>query len=369
MVEKKIRISWMTILAVIITFIFCSCSTSITVSSYSDGPYVFYTDNRAGVITFDSLLNPDTTYFSQKELESLTLRSEFDSISCPALEFQIKDKIAGSEAENVLPAKLIAISDIEGNFEKFYKLLKANNVIDKNYNWSFGEGHLVIVGDLVDRGDYVTQCLWLIYRLEEEAIRAGGKVQYLLGNHDRMIMSGDDRYVSEKYHPLFDRLKVKASDLYSDSTEFGRWMRTKNAVAQAGKIIFVHGGLSHELLEKDLTIADINSAVQKEIDKADPEYDEAKFLFSKYGILWYRGLIQDYGEYKKIPEDKLEEVLKKYSAETVVIGHCVMDSVSSDFSGKVIRIDVDHYEKAQGLLIDNGIFYAVDENGNRRRLK
>jgi len=369
MVEKEIKILKMTILAVIITFLFCSCSASVTVSSYSDGPYIFYRDSTAGVITFDRLLNPDTTYFSQKELGYLTLRSEFDSISCPVLEFKIRQERISTDAGYPMPSKLIAVSDIEGNFEKLYKLLIANKVIDKNYNWSFGEGHLVIVGDLVDRGDYVTQCQWLVYKLEEEAAGAGGKVQYLLGNHDRMIMSGDDRYVSEKYHPLFDKLKVKASNLYSDSTEFGRWMRTKNAVAQAGNIVFVHGGFSYELLEKDLTIADINSAVQKEIDKADPESDEAKFLFSKYGVLWYRGMIQDYGEYKKITEDKLDEVLNKYSAETVVIGHCVMDSVSSDFSGKVIRIDVDHYEKAQGLLIDNGIFYAVDESGNKRRLK
>lgn len=362
----KLKIS---ILSIVLSFILYSCCTQLELSSYGDGPYIFYADNKAGVITFDRMQNPDTTYFDSNKLEAVTLISEFDSIPCPALVFKIRTELSSTDAEYPMPSKLIAVSDIEGNFEKFYKLLIANKVIDNNYNWIFGNGHLVIVGDLVDRGDYVTQCQWLVYKLEEDALKAGGKVQYLLGNHDRMILSGDDRYISDKYQPIYKKLNVKASELYSDSTEFGKWMRNKNAVAKIGSTMFVHGGLSYELLEKDLTVDEINSIVKQKVDKAEPESEDAKFLFSKYGILWYRGLITDYGEYKKITEDRLDEVLKKYSADTAVIGHCIVDSVSADYSGKVIRIDVDHYEKAQGLLIENGIFFAIDEFGNKRRLK
>jgi len=353
----------------ILSIVLFSCSTQLELSSYGDGPYIFYAGSKAGVITFDRMQKPDTTYFDTEKLKAVTLISEFDSIPCPALEFKIRTEIASTDAENPMPSKLIAVSDIEGNFEKFYKLLNANKVIDKNYNWIFGNGHLVIVGDLVDRGDYVTQCQWLVYRLEEEALKAGGKVRYLLGNHDRMILSGDDRYISDKYQPIYKKLNVKASELYSIATEFGKWMRSKNCVAKIGSTIFVHGGLSYELLEKDLTVVEINSIVKQHVDKEEPESDSAKFLFSKYGILWYRGLVTDYGEYKKITEDKLDEVLKKYSVHTAVIGHCVVDSVSNDYSGKVIRIDVDHYEKAQGLLIENGMFFAIDEFGNKRELK
>ncbi len=42
-----------------------------------------------------------------------------------------------------MPNKLIAISDIEGNFEAFSSFLKANKVINDKYNWIFGNGHLV----------------------------------------------------------------------------------------------------------------------------------------------------------------------------------------------------------------------------------
>ena len=220
----KLKIST---LSIILSFILISCSTQLELSSYGDGPYVFYAGNKAGVITFDRTLNPDTTYFDAKKLKAVTLISEFDSIPCPALKFNIRPEAVSFEDEYPMPSKLIAVSDIEGNFEKMYKLLLTNGVIDNNYNWTFGKGHLVIVGDLVDRGDYVTQCKWLVYKLEEGALKAGGKVQYLLGNHDRMILSGDDRYISDKYQPIYKKLNAKASELYSASTEFGKWMRNK----------------------------------------------------------------------------------------------------------------------------------------------
>ncbi len=68
-----------------------------------------------------------------------------------------------------MPKKLIAISDIEGNCNAFASFLQNNHVIDKNFNWTFGERHPVLVGDFMDRGKNVTQVLWLIYKLEQKA--------------------------------------------------------------------------------------------------------------------------------------------------------------------------------------------------------
>jgi hypothetical protein len=346
-----------------------SCSKITTLNSYNDGPYVFYTDQKAGIITFNRSLDPDTAYFDLKKLPTVRLISFFDSLPCPPLEFRIKTLHPEPEGEYDIPSKLFAVSDIEGNFEKFYKLLLANEVIDVNYNWTFGDGYLVIVGDLVDRGDYAIQCQWLVYRLEEEALKAGGKVVYIHGNHDRMVLIGDDRYVSEKYDSVYEKLGTNVAEIYSEATELGRWMRTKNGIAKAGSIVFVHGGLSHELLEKNLSLSEINSIVRQYVDVDDPQSENSEFLFGRYGIFWYRGLIRDYGEYEKIAEDKLDEILERYSAEAIVVGHCIVDSVTTDFSGKVIRIDVDHYDKAEGLLIENGLYFAADEYGNKRRIE
>jgi hypothetical protein len=102
-----------------------------------------------------------------------------------------------SDFEN--PDKILAISDIEGNFLALIEILFSNKVIDKYLNWTFGDSHLVIAGDCFDRGEQVVECLWLIYALEDKARRKGGYVHFILGNHEIMNLNGDWRYIHPKY--------------------------------------------------------------------------------------------------------------------------------------------------------------------------
>ncbi len=51
----------------------------------------------------------------------------------------------------------------------------------------------------------MTECLWLIYSLEEKAKAAGGYVHFILGNHEIMNMQGDFRYVQDKYRSKCER--------------------------------------------------------------------------------------------------------------------------------------------------------------------
>ena len=62
---------------------------------------------------------------------------------------------------------MLALSDIEGEFENFRALLIAGHMMDSLYHWTFGKGHLVICGDLFDRGRDVVAELWLLYKLED----------------------------------------------------------------------------------------------------------------------------------------------------------------------------------------------------------
>ena len=93
---------------------------------------------------------------------------------------------------------IVALSDIHGQYELAVEILKNNQIIDEDLNWNFGTGHLVIVGDIFDRGDYVTEVLWLVYELEKQAKAAGGFVHFLLGNHEYMVMHKDLRYIHKK---------------------------------------------------------------------------------------------------------------------------------------------------------------------------
>ena len=282
--------------------------------------------------------------------------------------------------QHKMPEKLIAISDIEGNFNAFSSFLQSNNVIDENHDWCFGNGHLVLIGDFLDRGANVTQVLWLIYKMDYQAKLDGGNLHYILGNHEIMNIRGDVRYAQKKYIATAQAISGiqdwdKASIfMFSDNTELGRWIQKKNIFEKIGDYLFVHAGLSYDLVQQELSIENINNFSRKIMDDTATDTLLTRILFGRTGPIWYRGNVIDYKYYDKITEEQLDEVLAYYDAQHIVVGHTVVDStITTDFDGKIIRIDLRHSKtknsgKTKGLLIEDGKEFIIDDLGNREKL-
>lgn len=265
------------------------------------------------------------------------------------------------------PPKILALSDIEGNFNSFRRLLLKNGVIDLHYHWTFDDNHLVIVGDCFDRGEQVTECLWLIYSLEEKARKKGGYVHFILGNHEIMNMNGDWRYAHPKY-AIASRSHASRTALYGGNNELWRWLSTKNIMEKIGDILFVHGGIAPQFLQLKGTIASINNQIR-------PHYNQAHKLFadpllntvfnSESSPFWYRGYYQ-----QAVSEELIDATLTHFQVNNIITGHTIVEKVSCYFNGKVININTDHAAgKSQALLIKKTRFYRVDMNGKRERIK
>ena len=303
-------------------------------------------------------------YEENQELKSYITDKDFFS-------FKLKKELKEEPSVYSMPKKLIAISDIEGNFEQFKEFLINNKVMDKNYKWTFGKGHLVTVGDFFDRGLFVTQTLWLIYSLEEQAEKAGGKVHFVLGNHDLMNMNKDLRYVRKKYFENAKLMNEEPTFLLSQyGTELGKWLNTKNIVEKIGDYVFVHAGISKEVSDLNLSVEELNEHARKyyfnnkEGQKGKDAIANVIYMYGK-SPMWYRG----YGKETTKKED-LEEILKKLNAKKFVIGHTLRKEVTYLMYGRVIDIDVLHSKgKTQGLLIKNGKEYAVDIKGKKSKIK
>lgn len=276
-----------------------------------------------------------------------------------------------------MPSKLMVISDIEGNYNGFASFLMANKVIDQQHNWIFGTGNLVLVGDFVDRGDNVRSVLWLIYKLEFQAKAAEGRVHFILGNHEVLNFEGNYKYNNSKYIKLAQELsgfkdKQRAvKHIYSQNFELGKWLATKNVVEKIGDYVFVHGGLSPQLLNYKISFQEINTIVRKEYAFINPHRDYiTRFLYSPRGPFWYRGLVMDRLNYKKIKPEALNTLLTYYKSQKIVIGHSPVDNISYSYEGKVIRLDVVHGTQkfsgqTKGLLIENNIEYIIDDLTNK----
>ena len=340
-----------------------------------DGPYVvsdkIYNVNSENKLTATNISKDDSIQVRVNNKDS------------DKFYFKIRNEYSIEKSEYKMPEKLIAISDIEGNFDGFSGFLKKNGIIDSNFNWIFKNGHLVLVGDFVDRGNSVTQVLWLIYKLEKQAKKNGGKVHFILGNHEIMNFQGNGGYNQEKYIKVAQEISKKEEWekaiqlMFSDNTELGNWLRTKNVIKKIGDYIFVHAGLHPELLDYKVDLDKINRITRKNWDKdlyRNPKDDEtANFLIGRISPIWYRGLVTDSKYYDKINEVDLNKVLEYYNAKKIIVGHTVVRNISTGFNGKVIRVDLKHgIEKnsgfTKGLLIENGIEYIIDDNGNKETL-
>ena len=258
-----------------------------------DGPYVQYKGDQVFVNYImesngTKILKTDSIALQQKDNLSLKVMTDI-----PGKSFQVrlKKKLQNEKSEFPRVKNLVVLSDIEGNFAAFRKLLQANKVIDEDFNWKFGDGHLVLIGDFFDRGQQVTEVLWFIYYLEEKAKAAGGYIHFILGNHEIMNLSGDLRYVQQKYFDNAALLHQKYVTLYDENSELGRWLRTKNIVEKIGDIVFAHGGISGDINRMNISIPDINKLARPYYADSTFKYTDQKSdtIFSDLGPFWYRG--------------------------------------------------------------------------------
>ena len=111
--------------------------------------------------------------------ETVSARRQVDELGIafdPTWQHQPRDAVFEA-------SRVAAMGDVHGNYNHLILLLENGGVVDADLNWSWGAGHLVFNGDVFDKGPGVTESLWLIYKLEQQAEAAGGMVHYLLGNH------------------------------------------------------------------------------------------------------------------------------------------------------------------------------------------
>ena len=269
------------------------------------------------------------------------------------------------------------MSDPHGRLDCVISLLQGNGVIDKKLRWNFGRNHLVIIGDVFDRGKDVPQIFWLFYKLEEEATKAGGHVSLLLGNHEPLVMANDLRYTKDKYKVLAKRLGMKYPQLVGSNTELGRWLGTRNTMQIIGDGLYVHAGLSKDFYDKNLDIPFVNQEMSKALFMTKKERKALSpltaFLYSDDGPIWYRGLVRKEAKYKPLSTDSLQMVLDRYQVKRLLIGHTIFKDISTFYKGKVIDVNVDNKEnrkkrRGRAVLIEGNTYYVVGDNGKMRKL-
>lgn len=298
-------------------------------TDFHDGPYVILNDARqkqAHWVCHRRLITTDVSIRLQrpKHCGALPQPTLFGPYAIDA------DHVSGVKT-------LVALSDVHGQYQVLKTLLKAHGVIDDTGNWALKDGHLVMTGDMFDRGPEVNEVLWFMYELDRAARAAGGMVHLLMGNHEQMVLQGDLRYVNDRYRISSALIGRPYDALYDRDTEIGQWLRSKNTLVKINDMLFMHGGVSPEWLERGLTITQANDLYRKHIDdekatlKTDPLLN---FLFYKGGPTWYRGYFKS-----ELDESQIDALLKHFGVNHIVVGHTSQTRVLGLYDNRIIAID------------------------------
>ncbi len=368
-------------------------------------------------------------------------------------------------------ARIVAVGDIHGEIDGFDSVLRAAALIDEDGRWVGGDAILVQTGDVTDRGPRVREVMDRLRSLEEQAPAQGGRVVALLGNHEfsnlthlfdesstparvykeiwaafaavdskrrqraayRKWLGWYQRYPGCVKQPNYAWVEDRAAwsedhppgfveyiEAISATGEYGRWLRGLDLAVEVDGAIFLHGGISPQLVERGFrSVTAINEAGERalatldddrrhlieeqvilsfstlwethcamfvemarlELDgkpKALARRAELEELNSRLpgmagwfptqtdGPLWYRGLAT--AEEAEL-SPKLDAILDAFGAKRIAVGHTPqMGGIRSRFGGRVFLLDTamaypELGGRAAALEIDGDRVMAVYPDG------
>lgn len=276
------------------------------------------------------------------------------------------------------PADTLVLSDIEGNARYLDKALEALGVTDGEGKWSYGQNHLVINGDAVDRGRDVFAVLWRLYSLSLQAQDAGGSLHLVLGNHEQYLLRGNVSRANRDHLHALTHMGGRL-DAFGPDTLIGHWLRQQPVIIKSGRTVITHGGVNPKVADAGFTINNLNNAMRRYWSGDLAGKGELDAVMGPAGLTQYRGYLED-GEdrFARATGAQIGEVLAHFGADTIVVGHTLVERVTALHEGKVWAIDVNsNTARPEALLIrdgdpevvSTGVARELDDGKGRRRIR
>jgi hypothetical protein len=372
-------------------------------------------------------------------------------VTCPVVDFDFIDDFKKEYSDNGLcngynyidainekQDRVVAFGDIHGDYNLLIRLLKLSNVVkindDGKLKWIGGKTYIVQVGDQIDscrpigtytcdkpvgkdgkdNGDDI-KILEVMTDLHNQAVKDGGAVISLLGNHEIMNSQGDMNHVSYENIRIFDNYKDPNDETkkfnngkdarihaFAPGNQYAKLMGcTRLPAVVIGANIFVHAGIIDSILD-DIELRNLNDLEKINVKvkkwllgKMDEKCVENIIKRSKNSMFWTRELGHINADtplenpvctknisqlMNLIDKDKqIQEKNKIIQFGSIVIGHTPQsfrhnEQINSTCGGKIWRVDNgsshafdifdknDHYKenrKAQYLEILKDNEYVV----------
>lgn len=238
-------------------------------------------------------------------------------------------------------SRIIALGDIHADYEALIFALKKAKIINDKLKWVAGDTVFIQIGDIVDgrsragnwKGDNDLKVIDFLTELQKQAIKKGGKVILLMGNHELMNYNGNFSYSGNNGIKTLGGEKKR---LEYFKNQFRNLMKQSYLAVKFGDWVFSHAGIP-SIISNTFTIPDLNTLFYEYLDGKLTKPIEKKFMdiiSSDIGILTNR----KFGN-EKVQCKKVIDTLTNLKANHMVVGHTVQDNINSVCNHKIWRID------------------------------
>ncbi len=244
---------------------------------------------------------------------------------------------------------LYVIGDIHGQYAKLIRLLQGSHLVDDSLSWIGGQSSLWCLGDFFDRGPSGLDVVILWMRLQKQAVKAGGYVGALLGNHDVTLLSahflGEQRTTGASGTFIADwyRNGGVTTDLKAIERDQIDWLIALPAMALVEDRLFVHADAMF-YTQYGSSIGEVNEAFRA-------------LLYSRDIVAWDK-LLDQFSEHRAFytqgGTDRARSFMERYGGSQIVHGHTPIPKMSKH-SAYSVR---DAYLYANGLCmnVDGGMY-------------
>ncbi len=251
------------------------------------------------------------------------------------------------------PATIYAMSDVHGGYDRMVDLLVAHHVIEgrppapRDVRWSAGEAVFVMTGDVMDKGPSPLEAFDLLRALEPQAIAAGGRAIFTLGNHEAEFLYDPENDKATKADGVDHEIRawgLRPVEVANGSDIHGKWLREQPFAARVGAWFFAHAGNTH-----GRSTADLERAIRAGV--AAHDYADAVVIGAD-SILesreWYSG-----------SDSRAASYAAAVGARHIVFGHQpdalgARGEIAVGFGGALFRIDCGmspHVDDGHGRLL------------------
>jgi hypothetical protein len=249
--------------------------------------------------------------------------------------------------------RIIVIGDIHGDiYALLYSLYKVD-VINKYGKWVGKNTIVVQLGDQIDKGGRglnninldnnpleELEIIEFMHDLHFKALKHGGAVYNLIGNHELMNVLGDFSYVSENHLDGFRGNDIRKKLFKPGGPLAQKLACNTNGIIQIGNWIFVHAGLLPEHIEK-YSIDDINNMVRNillgNLKINELSIDDYNLIFGNDSLFWNRqySLGKDCNKL-----NKTLNILNIGKNGGMIVGHTIQNTINSICDNKLWMVDV-----------------------------